>query len=215
MVQRTGIIIILRFIPREHNMIHWLKDNPTERTLKRMIIFSVLLLLVSAPAIIWLLESSNFPGGLDETQLGFDGEYIRECFSTMNEQDINTFIQGNIADYVFMLSYGLMFFSSALFLTRKLNEGRIKQLGYILCILGVGASCCDAIENVFIISMALNPVQFPEWLAIPHSIFAHLKFNLMYITSGGILLLIIMNIIYWVQRKTLRKGLIEKVEMIK
>lgn len=196
-------------------MINWLKENPTERTLKRYLIFSVLLLLVSAPAIIWLLESSNYPGGLDETQLGFDGEYIRECFSTMSEQDVTTFIQGNIADYAFMLSYGLMFFSSTLLLTRNLKEGRIKQLGYLISILGVFSACCDAFENVFIISMALNPAQFPGWLAIPHSVFAHLKFNLMYITSAGILLLIMVNAIKWVKRQTLRKDLIKEVEMIK
>ena len=196
-------------------MNNWLKSNPTDRTLKRYLVFSVLLLLVSAPAIIWLLESSNYPGGLDETQLGFDGEYIRECFSTMGEQDITTFILGNIADYGFMVSYGLMFFSSALLLTRRLNEGKIRQLGYIISILGGLSAFCDAFENVFIISMALDPDQFPGWLAIPHSIFAHLKFNLMYITTGGILLLIIVNAFLWVQKKTLRNELIEEVELRK
>ena len=195
-------------------MINWLKCNPTDRTLKRYLVFSILLLLVSTPAILWLLEASNFPGGLEETQLGFDGEYIRECFSTMSDQDFTIFILGNIADYGFMVSYGLMFFSSALLLTRRLNEGKIRQLGYIISFLGVFSACCDAIENVFIISMALDPVQFPGWLAIPHSIFAHLKFNLMYITSAGILLLIIVNAFILVQRKTLNNKPIKEVRRI-
>jgi hypothetical protein len=170
------------------NKLNWLTENPSERTLKRSLIAGFLLLVVSTPAIIWLLESSNYPGGLDETQLGFDGEYIRACFSTMSEEELTTFILGNLADYVFMVSYGVVLSCASLLLSRKLNDSRLRKIGLTISLLGVFAALSDAAENVFIISMAVNPQYFPGWLAIPHSLFAHLKFNCMYITSGWILL---------------------------
>ena len=182
------------------NKLNWLTENPSERTLKRSLIAGFLLLVVSAPAIIWLLESSNYPGGLDETQLGFDGEYIRACFSTMSEEELTTFILGNLADYVFMVSYGVVLSCASLLLSRKLNDSRLKKIGLTISLLGVLAALSDAAENVFIISMAVNPQYFPGWLAIPHSLFAHLKFNCMYITSGWILLAVLIHGVMRIQR---------------
>ena len=182
------------------NKLNWLTENPSERTLKRSLIAGFLLLVVSAPAIIWLLESSNYPGGLDETQLGFDGEYIRACFSTMSEEELTTFILGNLADYVFMVSYGVVLSCASLLLSRKLNDSRLRKIGLTISLLGVLAALSDAAENVFIISMAVNPQYFPGWLAIPHSLFAHLKFNCMYITSGWILLATLIHGVMRIQR---------------
>ena len=182
------------------NKLNWLTENPSERTLKRSLIAGFLLLVVSAPAIIWLLESSNYPGGLDETQLGFDGEYIRACFSTMSEEELTTFILGNLADYIFMVSYGVVLSCASLLLSRKLNDSRLIKIGLTISLLGVLAALSDAAENVFIISMAVNPQYFPGWLAIPHSLFAHLKFNCMYITSGWILLAVLIHGVMRIQR---------------
>ena len=88
--------------------IDWLIEKPIEKTLKRTLLFGIILLVVTAPVVIQMLESTNFPGTLDETQLGFNGEYIRECFSTMTEKDISNFILANIVDYFFMISYAAM-----------------------------------------------------------------------------------------------------------
>lgn len=57
-----------------------LLETPPQRTLKITLIGSIVLLIVSVPAIINLLEASNYPGELEQTQLGFDSEYIREDF---------------------------------------------------------------------------------------------------------------------------------------
>ena len=195
--------------------INWLIEKPIGKTLKRTLLFGIILLVVTAPVIIQMLESTNFPGTLDETQLGFNGEYIRECFSTMTEKDISNFILANIVDYFFMISYAAMLTSMSLLLTRRLNDPRLRKIGLIISLLGTVAALSDAAENIFIISMATNPLHFPAWLAIPHSLFAHIKFNLMYITAGWIGIATLLLLSKWIQQKIASKFIIdEKVTVI-
>ncbi|MHA2298606.1 MAG: hypothetical protein ACXAEU_18040 [Candidatus Hodarchaeales archaeon] len=62
-------------------------------------------------------------------------------------------------------------------------------------IAGIGVLCatCDAVENIFLLSMTINHVGFPNWLAIAHSTFALIKFILMYLTVGWLILSFILN----------------------
>ena len=166
-----------------------LADATSDRRLRTLLLTSIGLLIVSAPTVIYLLGLSNYPGELEATQLGFDGEYIRSCFGSMSGADMSFFIMGNLADYLFMVSYGALLFSASLILSRRLGKGGLgRKAGYAASILGLLAACCDGLENVFLLSMASDPTGFPGWLAIPHSLFANIKFGLMYVASGWILL---------------------------
>jgi len=176
-----------------------LTDTPSDRRLWTLLVTSIGLLVVSAPAVIYLLELSNYPGDLEATQLGFDGEYIRLCFSNMSGTDVSFFIMGNLVDYLFMVSYGTLLFSSSLILSRRLRQGSLgRKVGYTASILGLLAACCDGLENVFLLSMASNPIDFPSWLAIPHSLFANIKFDLMYIALAWILLALAYVVVRWI-----------------
>jgi hypothetical protein len=176
-----------------------LTDTLSDRRLWTLLVTSIGLLVVSAPTVIYLLELSNYPGDLEATQLGFDGEYIRLCFSNMSGADISFFIMGNLVDYLFMVSYGTLLFSSSLILSRRLRQGSLgRKIGYTASILGLLAACCDGLENVFLLSMASNPIDFPSWLAMPHSLFANIKFDLMYIASAWILFALAYVVVRWI-----------------
>ena len=164
-----------------------------------LLVASIGFLVVSAPTVIYLLELSNYPGELAATQLGFNGEYIRSCFSNMSGADVSFFIMGNLVDYLFMVSYGALLFSSSLIISRRLRQGSLgRKVGYTASILGLLAACCDGLENVFLLSMASNPIDFPSWLAIPHSLFASMKFDLMYVASAWILLALAYVVVRWI-----------------
>jgi len=164
-----------------------------------LLVASIGFLVVSAPTVIYLLELSNYPGELEATQLGFNGEYIRSCFSIMSGADVSFFIMGNLVDYLFMVSYGALLFSSSLIISRRLRQGSLgRKVGYTASILGLLAACCDGLENVFLLSMASNPIDFPSWLAIPHSLFASMKFDLMYVASAWILLALAYVVVRWI-----------------
>jgi len=177
-------------------MIEFLAKKPSKKTLRYLAVFSFILVIVSMFFVMMLLEMSNFSGTLEETQLGFNGEYIKSIFALMNEEEMALFILANILDYVFMLAYGTFFYSSALILARKLKEGSLwSKVGYAMVMVGIISACCDALENIFLLLMASDPVDFPIWLAIPHSSFAVTKFALMYAVFGWLVVISFSRII--------------------
>ena len=95
-----------------------------------------------------------------------------------------------------MIAYGTFFFSLALTLARKLKEGSIwKIIGYSISIFGITAACCDGIENIFLLMMATNSINFPNWWAIGHSCFALAKFIQIYTSIGGIILMVLFIVV--------------------
>ena len=159
--------------------------------MKRRIRISLPVLVLAATLVILLIQLSGYPGTMDDTQLGFNAEIIKVHF-TMT--DITLFILANLADYVFMVAYGCLFYSSAKYLSRNYQKGSIpRKLGSFFALVGLVTAICDATENIFLISMAIDPVGFPSWLAIAHSTFAFLKFILMYLTVGWLLLSFVLN----------------------
>ena len=188
-------------------MADFLSKRPAEKTTKYLLFFSFPLLIITALTVMYLLKLSNFPGTLNETQLGFNGEYIKSCFSRISDEDMSIFIIANILDYAFMIAYGTFFFSLALTITRKLKEGSIwKKIGYSVSIFGITAAFCDGIENIFLLMMASNPVNFPNWWAIGHSCFALAKFIQMYIAIGGIILTALVMVLSRLTRRNVDRG---------
>jgi hypothetical protein len=57
--------------------------------------------------------------------------------------------------------------------------------------IGILSAICDAVENIFLLSMTRNPVSFPNWLAIAHSTFA--LFIFMYLAIGWLILSFVLN----------------------
>ncbi len=140
--------------------------------------------MVAATLVITLLQMSGYAGTMEDTQLGFNAEIIRSYFSLMNPTEMGLFITANLADYLFMLCYGLFFFSAARLISWNYKGGFPKRIGLFLAWVGVIAAVLDGIENVFLLSMAADPVGFAGWLAIAHSSFAFAKFLFMYVAMG-------------------------------
>lgn len=185
----------------------FLSERPAEKTTKYLLFFSLPLVIITASTVMYSLKLSNFPGTLNETQLGFNSEYIKSCFSRMSDEDMSIFIIANVFDYAFMIAYGTFFFSLALTLTRKLKEGSIwKKIGYSISIFGITAAFCDGIENIFLLIMASNPINFPNWWAIAHSSFALAKFIQIYAAMGGIILMALVIVLSRLIKRNNDKG---------
>jgi hypothetical protein len=120
----------------------------------------------------------------------------------MTSEDIIFFILGNLVDYAFMIAYGCFFYSSARYLSWNYQQGSLPlKVGKMMAGIGVLSAICDAVENIFLFSMAFNPVGFPNWLAIAHSTFALVKFILMYLTVGWLILSFVLNKIPSISRR--------------
>ena len=164
-----------------------------KRQLRRIALVSGLLMIVAATLVITLLQMSGYAGTTEDTQLGFNAEIIRSYFSLMTPTDLGLFITANLADYLFMLFYGIFFFSAARLISWNYKRGLPKRIGLSLAWVGVIAAVLDGIENVFLLSMTADPVGFAGWLAIAHSSFALAKFLFMYVAMAWLMVGFVVN----------------------
>jgi len=146
------------------------------------------------PVVIFLLQASGYAGTMDDTQLGFNADIIKYYFSLLTAEGMTLFRLGNLADYVYILSYGTGFYYSTRYLSWNYKDGSLaKKIASAFTWIGVSSAICDGIENIFLFLMTFDPVSFPSWFAIAHSLFATLKFMMMYATFGWLILSIILN----------------------
>ncbi|MFX1484666.1 MAG: hypothetical protein ACFFCP_15935 [Promethearchaeota archaeon] len=167
-------------------------ENRKQR-LRRITVVSGFFMMIAAVLTIVLIQMSGYAGTTEDTQLGFNAEIIRNYFSLMSPANLGLFITANFADYLFMLSYGIFFFSAALLISWNYKTGLPKRIGLSLAWVGVIAAVLDGLENVFLLSMATNPVGFASWLAIAHSSFALAKFLFMYVAMAWTMVGFVVN----------------------
>lgn len=161
--------------------------------LRRVALVSFIFLICAATFTIVLLQMSGYAGTTEDTQLGFNAEIIRNYFSLMTPTELGLFITANFVDYLFMLFYGLFFFSAGRLISWNYKRGLPRRIGLSLAWVGVIAAVLDGIENVFLLSMAADPVGFAGWLAIAHSSFALAKFLFMYVAMAWTMVGFVMN----------------------
>ena len=161
--------------------------------MRRVALSSFSLLMIAATLVITLLQMSGYAGTMEDTQLGFNAEIIKNYFSLMDPASMGLFVTANLVDYLFMLSYGIFFYSVARLISWDYNGGIPKRAGNLLAYMGVIAAALDGIENVFLLSMTADPVGFAAWLALGHSSFAFAKFLFMYTAMGWTMVGFILN----------------------
>ncbi|MFX1567121.1 MAG: hypothetical protein ACFFCV_02000 [Promethearchaeota archaeon] len=174
-------------------------DWPSPRRIKQLLIFSLILLVVIYPLITYFFTIS-YPVSFIESQLSFSGQIIKQHNASAN---IELYRIANVLDYFFMISYGSIFFCLGLIIARKFSERTIwRKFSLLLIPLALIAPLCDAIENIFILLMLTDPLGFPDIWAITHSIFALIKFIIMFIGFGWLGITSIKLILIRQSRKT-------------
>lgn len=150
-------------------------------------------MMVIATVMIVLLQMSGYAGTMEDTQLGFNADIIKNYFLLMTPTDLGLFITANLADYLFILFYGIFFFSAARLISWNYKIGFPKRIGLSLAWVGVMAAILDGIENMFLLLMTADPVGFAGWLAIGHSSFAFAKFLFMYVAMAWTMVGFVVN----------------------
>ena len=170
-----------------------LERDEGKQRMRRIAIVSFPLMMVAATLVIVMLQMSGFAGTMEDTQLGFNAEIMRYYFSLMSSEDLGLFIGANLGDYLFMLFYGIFFYSAGRLISWNYFRGVSNKIGLILAWVGVVAAILDGIENVFLLSMTVDPVGFASWLALAHSSFAFAKFLFMYAAMGWTIVGFVLN----------------------
>ncbi|MFX1274023.1 MAG: hypothetical protein ACFFBP_08415 [Promethearchaeota archaeon] len=150
---------------------------PNPKKLRYLLIFSLIILVIVYPIMIIFFILSGYPVDFFSSQLSFNGQLLKVHYQVTN---IDLYRVFQILDFGFMISYGSLIFYFALSICRKFDTDSIwRKMGYIVALLGIISACCDAIENIFILAMLIDPVGFPDIWAIVHSIFALIKYILL------------------------------------
>lgn len=159
-----------------------LSNWPSDRNIKILIYFSIILYAVHFPIMAYYWTLSTFPQNFYIHQLSFSGPYYKSLLKSMSAEQINYYRIGIILDDVYAVSYGIFYFNVILYLGRKFEElSGWRKSGYLVAVLGVIAGICDIIENSFILLMLTDPRGFPDIWAITHSCFALIKLTCIWI----------------------------------
>ncbi|HEY0088803.1 MAG TPA: hypothetical protein VGB37_08165 [Candidatus Lokiarchaeia archaeon] len=149
------------------------KIFPTDRV-KKLFIFSVILLIIIYPLMGYFFLASNNPGNIMMSQLSFSGKYMKNYYKNIG--NLEQYRIGETVDYIFMVAYGSFTLSLAFIIARKFDiDSKWRKFGYILVPGSLIMITCDAIENLFILMMLSDPSNFPDIWAIAHSTFALVK----------------------------------------
>ena len=122
--------------------------------------------------------ASRHPVDFATGQTAFSGEKIKTYFAHMQKAGtLDVYWTTQVIDYGFILAIAGMGLFVCTFVARFSRGGSWgRRLGLLAGAAVVLGAACDAIENVWSFVMLADPAGFADWLAVPYSAFASLKF---------------------------------------
>lgn len=128
--------------------------------------------------------ASQHPVDYMTGQTGFSGPQIKSYYAQMQDAGtLDVYWTTQMIDYGFLgAMFALGLFLCTLIARIGRPESRGRQLGLMSALCVMTGAVCDAIENAWSFVMLSDPLSFADWLALPYSGFAVLKFA--FITLG-------------------------------
>lgn len=141
--------------------------------------------------------ASKFPVPYYVGQTAFSGEQIKEYYAFMiNAGTLDIYWQTQFIDFLFIamvIITGLLFPS---FVARLHQKGSwLYAITFAFAVLMPFGGLFDAVENLISFVMLARPETFANWIAIPYSTFAVLKFGAIATAQIGTGLSLILAII--------------------
>lgn len=124
--------------------------------------------------------ASGHPVDYATGQTTFSGEAIKGYYAHMLELGtLDVYRTTQLIDFGFILAIACMGMFVCTLVARASRQGSWgRSAGIIAGLCTLGGALSDAIENGWSFIMLANPIDFANWLAIPYSAFASLKFAL-------------------------------------
>lgn len=122
--------------------------------------------------------ASNHPVDYATGQTGFDAGLIKSYYAHMQDMGtLNIYFQTQLIDFGFILGVALMGVCLCTLVARLSPQSSWgRHMGLIAAICALIGAACDATENLISFVMLANPAEFANWLALPYSAFAVVKF---------------------------------------
>jgi len=132
--------------------------------------------------------ASNHPVDYATGQTTFDGATIKSYYAAMQDAGtLDVYWTTQLIDFGFIAAIaalGLFVCTLAARLSRPASWGR--RIGFAAGAAAIIGALCDAAENAISFVMLSNPAEFANWLALPYSGFAVLKFAAITLAMAGV-----------------------------
>ena len=161
-----------------HNYVDGLNHKPSMSVLLLGSVISFLLMGFANSILEASYSKSQFPVPFMIGQTAFNGELLKSYFQVLLEKGtIGVFIQTQFIDFLFIFSVILLGFFAWVFIARLHGKGTFfRKAGLWFSFSLPLAGVSDAVENIFSFFLLAAPLTFPNWLAIPYSTIAVIKF---------------------------------------
>ncbi len=133
--------------------------------------------------------ASRHPVDYATGQTSFSGEAVKGWYKIMSDAGtLDIYRQTQLIDFGFIVGMIAIGLFGGLLLARAWRSGSLarKAALFTATVVPVGA-LFDAAENFISFVMLANPADFANWIALPYSAFASLKFALITMGMGGVL----------------------------
>lgn len=134
--------------------------------------------------------ASNHPVDYATGQTSFDGGVIKGYYAQMEAAGtLDVYVTTQLIDFGFILGMMCIALFVCTLIARLARQGSFaRKAGLFAGVSILAGALCDAIENGISFIMLADPAGFADWLALPYSAFASVKFAL--ITLGMLLVLV-------------------------
>lgn len=134
--------------------------------------------------------ASGHPVDYATGQTTFDGGAIKDYYAQMQTKGtLDVYVTTQLIDFGFILGMILIAMFVFTLIARLGRDGSFaRKTGLLAGLSVIAGALCDAVENGISFIMLANPAGFADWLALPYSTFASVKFAL--ITLGMALVLV-------------------------
>jgi hypothetical protein len=127
-----------------------------------------------------LYAASGHPVDYATGQTTFDAQRVKGFYDVMDQAGtLGIYVQTQIFDYVFMLTLAAFGAMLGTFVARAGRQGSwARRIGLTAAIAALFGAVMDALENGVSFVMLADPAGFADWLVLPYSGFAAIKFAL-------------------------------------
>ena len=134
--------------------------------------------------------ASKHPVDFATGQTAFSGDAIKGYYTHMLELGtLDIYRSTQWIDFGFILAMACMGIFVCTLIARISREGSWgRRIGVLAGLFALTGAMSDAIENVWSFIMLANPTDFANWLAIPYSTFAALKFASITLAMLGLII---------------------------
>ncbi|MHA2277962.1 MAG: hypothetical protein ACXAC2_19450 [Candidatus Kariarchaeaceae archaeon] len=167
------------------------------RSTKTMIGTILLSFIAFMHANIWLgilFEKTGYPVPLLESQNRFSASGLKSDFAVLVENGtLNDYKIIQYLDLYIMITTAICFGTIALAMSRKIShDSPWRKRGFKLALLFPLSSVLDFVENIVLLIMLENPVEFPNWMAYLYSALALSKLMVFIV---GILSVVVISVL--------------------